>query len=78
MCEADLPTMFWNSLWISSSLVKQFLFTGRTDKNCVRSEDGIHREFRNIVGKLASHIVQKPQKRETIIIGDNYQILLDQ
>jgi hypothetical protein len=29
------------------------------------SEDGAHMEFRNVVGKLASYIVQKPKNQET-------------
>jgi hypothetical protein len=35
----------------------------------VTSEDGIHREFRNVVGKFASRIVQKPRKQETVLFS---------
>jgi hypothetical protein len=41
------------------------IFTGQMKT----SEDGTHREIRNVVGKLASHIVQKPKNQETIFIS---------
>jgi hypothetical protein len=33
------------------------------------SEDGSHREFQNVVGKLASHIMQKPINQEKVFIS---------
>jgi hypothetical protein len=30
------------------------------------NEDGAHREFRNVVGKLVPHIVQKLKNKETV------------
>ena len=34
-------------------------------------KDGTHSEFRNVVNKLASHIVQEPQNQVTV----NYKVL---
>jgi hypothetical protein len=56
------------------------VFTGQRNKNnqtsirlviLVRltSEDGTHREFRNVVGKLTLHIVQLPNNQETTLIS---------
>jgi hypothetical protein len=43
---------------------------GQLVKNVqLTSEDGTHRYFRNVVGKFASHIVQRPRNQETVLIS---------
>jgi hypothetical protein len=38
------------------------------------SENGIHSSFQNIVGKLISHTVQKPQSQKTFISRRKFKI----
>jgi hypothetical protein len=37
--------------------------------NHLTNEDGTRRWFRNVVGKIAAHFVQKPQTQETVLIS---------
>jgi hypothetical protein len=51
--KASLLTTFRKSLWGHMTLL------------VTTSEDGTHSEFRNVVSKFISHIVQKPRNQET-------------
>jgi hypothetical protein len=64
MCEANLPTMFQNCLGshLQSSNVHLLCWANVH----LTSEDGAQREFQNVVGKFASHIMQKPRNQETM------------